>query len=341
LTENSSNTPAIEARGLTRTFKGEIEAVRGVDLAVSEGEIFGFLGPNGAGKSTTIRMLCTLLPPSQGSALVAGHDVVAEGDAVRRNIGVALQEIGLDPVQTGRELLELQCGLYGIGGGAGRERAQELLELVGLTDAADRRTKTYSGGMKRRLDLASALVHQPKVLFLDEPTTGLDPTSRLTVWDEVRSINATGTTIFLTTQYLEEADELCERLAIIDAGEIVAQGTPESLKAEIGKDVVSVELHGADAERTQQVIGDLPGLDRVIAERDALALFVENGAASIAEIVRRLDAADIEVGAISVSRPSLDDVFLEATGRRQEGAGTEPEDESAEQDEAAARAVAS
>jgi ABC-2 type transport system ATP-binding protein len=341
LTESSSKTPAIEARGLTRTFKGEIEAVRGVDLAVSEGEIFGFLGPNGAGKSTTIRMLCTLLPPSEGSALVAGHDVVADGDAVRRNIGVALQEIGLDPVQTGRELLELQCGLYGIGGGAGRERAQELLELVGLTDAADRRTKTYSGGMKRRLDLASALVHQPKVLFLDEPTTGLDPTSRLTVWDEVRSINATGTTIFLTTQYLEEADELCERLAIIDAGEIVAQGTPESLKAEIGKDVVSVELHGADAERTQQVIGDLPGLDRVIAERDALALFVENGAASIAEIVRRLDAADIEVGAISVSRPSLDDVFLEATGRRLEGAGTEPEDESAEQDEAAARAVAS
>ena len=218
--------------------------MRGVDLAVSEGEVFGFLGPNGAGKSTTIRMLCTLLPPTEGSASVAGHDVVADGDAVRRNIGVALQEIGLDPVQTGRELLELQCGLYGITGAAGRQRANELLELVGLTDAAERRTKTYSGGMKRRLDLASALVHQPKVLFLDEPTTGLDPASRLTVWDEVRSINATGTTIFLTTQYLEEADELCERLAIIDNGEIVAEGTPENLKAEIGKDVVSVELHG-------------------------------------------------------------------------------------------------
>ena len=257
--ENSSRTPAIEARGLTRTFEGEIEAVRDVDLAVSEGEVFGFLGPNGAGKSTTIRMLCTLLPPTEGSATVAGHDVVADGDAVRRNIGVALQEIGLDPVQTGRELLELQCGLYRITGAAGRERAPELLELVGLTDAADRRTKTYSGGMKRRLDLASALVHQPKVLFLDEPTTGLDPASRLTVWEEVRSINSTGTTIFLTTQYLEEADELCERLAIIDGGEIVTEGTPERLKAQIGKDVVSVELHGADAERTRQVIGELPG----------------------------------------------------------------------------------
>jgi ABC-2 type transport system ATP-binding protein len=333
---------AIEARDLSRTFKGGIEAVRGVDLNVPEGEVFGFLGPNGAGKSTTVRMLCTLLPPSGGSASVAGHDVVADGDAVRHSIGVALQEIGLDPVQTGRELLELQCGLYGITGSAGRDRAAELLELVGLTEAADRRTKTYSGGMKRRLDLASALVHRPRVLFLDEPTTGLDPASRLTVWDEVRSINADGTTIFLTTQYLEEADELCERLAIIDHGELVAQGTPENLKAEIGKDVVSVELHGADAERTQEVIGELPGLDRIIAEEDALALFVDDGASSIAQIVRRLDGADVEVGAISVSRPSLDDVFLEATGRRLEGAQQEQEhaDEGVEEDEAAAKAVA-
>ncbi len=336
--ENDATAPAIEARGLARTFKGGIAAVRGVDLNVTQGEVFGFLGPNGAGKSTTVRMLCTLLPPTSGSASVAGRDVVADGDAVRRSIGVALQEIGLDPVQTGRELLELQCGLYGITGSAGRERAAELLELVGLTEAADRRTKIYSGGMKRRLDLASALVHRPEVLFLDEPTTGLDPASRLTVWEEVRSINADGTTIFLTTQYLEEADELCERLAIIDHGELVAQGTPERLKAEIGKDVVSVELHGADAERTQQVIGELPGLDRVIAEQDALALFVEDGASSIAQIVRRLDAADVEVGAISVSRPSLDDVFLEATGRRLEGAQQDQVD-AAEEDEAAARAV--
>jgi ABC-2 type transport system ATP-binding protein len=338
--EGNSATPAIQARALTRTFKGGIEAVRGVDLNVAAGEIFGFLGPNGAGKSTTVRMLCTLLPPTSGTATVAGHDVVADGDAVRSDIGVALQEIGLDPVQTGRELLELQCGLYGITGSAGRARAAELLELLGLTEAADRRTKTYSGGMKRRLDLASALVHRPPVLFLDEPTTGLDPASRLTVWDEVRRINAGGTTIFLTTQYLEEADELCERLAIIDHGELVAQGTPESLKGEIGQDVVTVELRGADPERTRSVIGELPGLDRVIVEENELALIVEDGATSIAEIVRRLDAADVAVGAISVSRPSLDDVFLEATGRRLEGAEGPETDESAEQDEAAARAVA-
>ena len=331
--------PAIRAIELCRTFKGGIEAVRTVDLEIPEGEIFGFLGPNGAGKSTTVRMLCTLLPPTSGSASVAGHDVVKDGDAVRRNIGVALQEIGLDPVQTGRELLELQCGLYGITGSAGRERTTELLELVGLTDAGDRRTKTYSGGMKRRLDLASALVHRPRVLFLDEPTTGLDPASRLTVWEEVRRINDDGTTIFLTTQYLEEADELCQRLAIIDHGELVVEGTPESLKAEIGKDVVSVQLRGADAERTRAVIGELPGLDRVIVEENELALIVEDGAASIAEIVRRLDVADAEVGAISVSQPSLDDVFLEATGRRLEGA-EQSVDQSEEQDEAAARALA-
>jgi ABC-2 type transport system ATP-binding protein len=342
LAANRGNPPAIEARGLSRTFKGGVEAVRTVDFEVPAGEVFGFLGPNGAGKSTTIRMLCTLLPPSGGSASVAGYDVVADGDQVRHSIGVALQEIGLDPVQTGRELLELQCGLYGITGSAGRDRATELLELVGLTEAADRRTKTYSGGMKRRLDLASALVHRPKVLFLDEPTTGLDPASRLTVWEEVRRINADGTTIFLTTQYLEEADELCERLAIIDNGELVAQGTPEALKAEIGKDVVSVELQGADAQRTRETIGALPGLDHCVVERDALALFVEDGASSIAEIVRRLDSGHIEVGAISVARPSLDDVFLEATGRRLEGARQEQEqaDESAEEDEAAAKAVA-
>jgi len=338
--ENSRGAPAIEAHELSRTFKGGIEAVRAVDLNIGQGEIFGFLGPNGAGKSTTVRMLCTLLPPSSGSASVAGHDVVRDGDAVRRDIGVALQEIGLDPVQTGRELLELQCGLYGISGSAGRERTEELLELVGLTDAADRRTKTYSGGMKRRLDLASALVHRPRVLFLDEPTTGLDPASRLTVWEEVRRINADGTTIFLTTQYLEEADELCERLAIIDHGGLVAEGTPEDLKAEIGSDVVTVQLRGADPERTREVIGELPGLDRVIPEENELALFVEDGASSIAEIVRRLDAAGVAVGAISVSRPSLDDVFLEATGRRLEGAEGENADVAAEEDEAAARAVA-
>jgi ABC-2 type transport system ATP-binding protein len=309
----------IAARGLGRTFKGGIEAVRGLDLTVRAGEVFGFLGPNGAGKTTTVRMLCTLLPPTSGSATVARYDVVADPGAVRRRIGVALQEIGLDPVQTGRELLELQCGLYGIPGRRGRERAQELLELVGLTEAADRRTKTYSGGMKRRLDLATALVHDPQVLFLDEPTTGLDPASRLTVWDEVRRINAGGATVFLTTQYLEEADRLCDRLAIIDDGRIIAEGTPEELKAQMGHDVVSVSLAAADMPATEAALAGLPGLERVVAAEGALALYVEDGAGSIAEIVRRLEHEQIRIGAINVARPSLDDVFLRATGRRLEG----------------------
>ena len=310
---------AISVRSLRRTFKGGIEAVRDIDLTVARGEVFGFLGPNGAGKTTTVRMLCTLLPPTSGQARVAGLDVVADAAEVRQRIGVALQEIGLDPVQTGRELLELQCGLYGITGASARQRAEELLELVGLTEAADRRTKTYSGGMKRRLDLASALVHTPEVLFLDEPTTGLDPASRLTVWDEVRRINATGTSVFLTTQYLEEADQLCERLAIIDDGRIVSEGTPEQLKAQMGHDVVTISLAGADLSPIHAALAGLPGLERIVNERDGLVLYVEDGARSIAEIVRRLDRESIEVGAISVSRPTLDDVFLHATGRRLEG----------------------
>lgn len=317
---------AIAASALRRTFKGGIEAVRDIELMVRSGEVFGFLGPNGAGKTTTVRMLCTLLPPTSGRASVAGLDVVDDAAEVRRRIGVALQEIGLDPVQTGRELLELQCGLYGITGRRARERTDELLTLVGLTDAANRRTKTYSGGMKRRLDLASALVHAPDVLFLDEPTTGLDPASRMTIWNEVRRINASGATVFLTTQYLEEADQLCDRIAIIDDGRIVAEGTPEQLKAELGHDVVSVSLDGADRVLTEGALEGLPGLERIVEEADALALYVDDGAGSIAEIVRRLDREQIRVGAISVSRPSLDDVFLRATGRRLEGAESEHPD---------------
>ena len=313
---------AIAVRALRRTFKGGIEAVRDIDLTVSSGEVFGFLGPNGAGKTTTVRMLCTLLPPTAGSATVVGLDVVKDAAEVRRRIGVALQEIGLDPVQTGRELLELQCGLYGITGQRARARASELLELLGLTEAAERRTKTYSGGMKRRLDLASALVHAPDVLFLDEPTTGLDPASRLTVWDEVRRINEGGATVFLTTQYLEEADKLCDRLAIIDNGKIVAQGTPEQLKAEMGHDVVSVSVEGADRAATEAALTGLPGLERVMVEPDGLALYVEDGAGQIAEIVRRLEREQIPTGPISVARPTLDDVFLKATGRRLEGEDT-------------------
>ncbi|MFL5874859.1 MAG: ABC transporter ATP-binding protein, partial [Solirubrobacteraceae bacterium] len=242
-------TPAVQANNLIKHFPsrtGTVEAVRGVDLTVRAGEVFGFLGPNGAGKSTTVRMLTTLLSITSGSASVAGLDVASEPDGVRRRIGVALQEAGLDPRQTGRELLVLQARLFGLSPQDASRRAQELLALVELEDAADRLIKGYSGGMERRLDLASALVHEPDVLFLDEPTTGLDPASRLTVWDEVRRINERGTTVFLTTQYLEEADQLCDRLAIIDAGEIVAEGTPERLKAQMGHDVVTLALEGAD-----------------------------------------------------------------------------------------------
>jgi ABC-2 type transport system ATP-binding protein len=228
--------PAVEAEALVKTYRsraGTVEAVRGVDLRVEAGEVFGFLGPNGAGKSTTVRMLTTLLSLTAGSARVAGLDVAREPDAVRWHIGVALQEAGLDPRQTGRELLVLQGRLFDRSAREAAARAVELLELVELMDAADRPIKGYSGGMKRRLDLASALVHEPDVLFLDEPTTGLDPASRLTVWDEMRRINERGTTVFLTTQYLEEADQLCDRLAIIDGGRIVREGTPARLKAEL------------------------------------------------------------------------------------------------------------
>ena len=236
----STMTWAVEATGLKKTYPskdGEVEAVRGVDLHVRTGEVFGFLGPNGAGKSTTVRMLTTLLTITAGTATVAGIDVAREPDAVRRKIGVALQEAGLDDRQTGRELLTLQARLFGSSPAEARAVAQKQLELVDLVEAGDRVIKGYSGGMKRRLDLATALVHEPEVLFLDEPTTGLDPASRLTVWDEVRRINERGTTVFLTTQYLEEADQLCDRLAIIDGGRIVLEGTPADLKADLQKRV--------------------------------------------------------------------------------------------------------
>ena len=261
---------AIRAVALMKTYKGrdgEVEAVRGVDLDVASGEIFGFLGPNGAGKSTTIRMLTTLMTITSGSAEVAGVDVASEPDKVRRKLGVALQEAGLDPRQTGRELLVLQGRLFGMSTEKAAARAQALLELVELEDAADRRIKGYSGGMKRRLDLASALVHGPDVLFLDEPTTGLDPASRLTVWEEVRRINEQGTTVFLTTQYLEEADQLCNRLAIIDNGVIVKEGTPDELKREL---------------RERLALDEAPTLDDVFL--DATGRTRERVAGSVKEV---------------------------------------------------------
>ena len=251
---------AVEAERLVKQYRGRggtVDAVRGVDLRVGVGEVFGFLGPNGAGKTTTVRMLTTLMSITSGAARVAGIDVAADPDAVRRRIGVALQEAGLDARQTGRELLILQARLFDMTSAQAKTRAEELLELVDLVDAADRRIKGYSGGMKRRLDLASALVHEPDVLFLDEPTTGLDPASRLTVWDELRRINERGTTIFLTTQYLEEADQLCHRIAIIDGGLIVREGTPEQLKSELR------ERRGLDAEPTlDEVFLDATGRTR-------------------------------------------------------------------------------
>jgi ABC-2 type transport system ATP-binding protein len=259
-------TVAVEAQGLVKTYSsrsGTVEAVRGVDLRVEAGEVFGFLGPNGAGKSTTVKMLTTLLSITAGEAQVAGVDVSKDPDGVRHRIGVALQEAGLDPRQTGRELLILQGRLFGQSTAEAGERAKDLLALVELENAADRMIKGYSGGMKRRLDLASALVHQPEVLFLDEPTTGLDPASRLTVWDEVRRINERGTTVFLTTQYLEEADQLCDRLAIIDDGKIVREGTPANLKAELR------ERRGLDEDPTlDDVFLDATGRTRDRVEGD-------------------------------------------------------------------------
>jgi ABC-2 type transport system ATP-binding protein len=265
-TDRPSSMSAIKAVGLKKTYSTggeEVEAVRGVDLDVQPGEIFGFLGPNGAGKSTTVRMLTTLMTLSAGTVHVGGVDVAADPHGARRKIGVALQEAGLDERQTGREILVLQARLFGMRPSEAGARAQELLELVDLTEAADRRVKGYSGGMKRRLDLALALVHEPEVLFLDEPTTGLDPGSRITVWDEVRRINSMGTTVFLTTQYLEEADQLCNRLAIIDSGLIIREGTPASLKAELR------ERTGLDTDPTlDDVFLDATGRtrDRVAGE---------------------------------------------------------------------------
>ena len=313
---------AILARGLVKSYKGKRgqpgkDAVRGIDLAIDHGEVFGFLGPNGAGKTTTVRMLCTLLPITDGEAFVDGVDVRKHPAEVRKRLGVALQEAGLDMFQTGRELLTLQAGLHRVPNPAAR--AAQLIELVGLTDAADRSLKGYSGGMKRRLDLATALVHEPRVLFLDEPTTGLDPASRQTVWEEVRRINANGTTVFLTTQYLEEADALCERLAIIDDGELVREGTPEGLKAALGADVVTIGLEPGERDRARDALGSLDGLDHSADDDEGLALYVADGAGSIAEIVRLLAGAEISPGTVQVSRPSLDDVFLDATGHRIEG----------------------
>jgi ABC-2 type transport system ATP-binding protein len=321
--EPGAGGPAIEAEGLEREFKGGIRAVDGVDLRVERGEVYGFLGPNGAGKSTTVRILATLLRPTAGHARVAGRDVVAEPAAVRRAIGVALQDAAIDPYMTGRELLHLQSVLHGIARRPGRARADELLERVGLVRAADRRVGTYSGGMRRRLDLALALVHVPEVLFLDEPTTGLDPVSRLTLWEEVRRLNReSGISVFLTTQYLEEADQLAERVGIIDDGRIVAEGTPAALKAELGDPTLTVTL--ADAATEPEATAALRPLGTPVggSEPGTVAIRLPGGAGALAEAVRALDAAGVTATGLDLSEPSLDDVFVAKTGHRLEGAGT-------------------
>ncbi len=312
--------------GLERAFD-DVLAVQGVDLAVEEGEIFGFLGPNGAGKTTTVRMLTTLLLPTGGRATVAGHDVVKEARAVRGSIGVALQEAALDPLMTGRELIRLQATLQGLPGEEGRRRADDLLERVDLADAADRRVGTYSGGMQRRLDLAAALVHEPRVLFLDEPTTGLDPVSRKTIWEEVRALNDDGTTVFLTTQYLEEADQLADNVAIIDRGTIVAEGTPESLKAQIGNPHIQLQLAEGSVAEAEEVC---TRIGKLLPPKDGHTVLVEveNGAADIPRTVRALDEAGIAVESLELVRPTLDDVFVAKTGHHlekdEEGAEPNP-----------------
>jgi ABC-2 type transport system ATP-binding protein len=319
----------IEVEDLVREFRSRrgpaVRAVDGIDLSVEPGEIHGFLGPNGAGKSTTVLMLTTLLPPTAGTARVAGHDIVREGAAVRRAIGAALQEAALDPLLTGREHMRLQTTLQGVPKLERGPRGDALLERVGLADAADRKVGGYSGGMKRRLDLALALVHQPRILFLDEPTTGLDPQSRADMWQEVaRLAHEDGVTVFLTTQYLEEADVLADRIAIIDQGKIVARGTPDDLKAEIGRP--TLEIEPSEAEDRDRVAAVLERFGTPVTARPgAVAVRLHGGVDQLPEVIRALDAEGLTVADFRLHAPTLDDVFLAKTGRKLEGAEAEPE----------------
>ena len=312
---------AIETRGLTRSF-GDVRAVDGVDLAIPRGEIYGFLGPNGAGKSTVVRMLCTLLLPSSGSALVAGHDVAQHPERVRLAIGAALQATAIDPKQTGRELLRLQARLYGLRRAALDARVAQLAELVDIGEALDRRVGTYSGGMKRRLDLALALVHTPSILFLDEPTTGLDPASRAKVWDEVRRLNAAeGMTIFLTTQYLEEADELAGRVGIISRGRLAAQGTPAELKRNVGSDVVQAVVAGdpAAVEAAAAAARGVAGVEGVDVHGSEITVRARNGSEALSPLALALAASGARVASLTLRTPTLDDVFLQLTGGHLQG----------------------
>jgi ABC-2 type transport system ATP-binding protein len=328
-TPNRLHRDIIDVRDLVKVYGGrgpgkqeEIRAVDGVTFAVEEGEFFGFLGPNGAGKSTSIKIITTLLAKTSGTVLVDGHDVDKEGDAVRRIIGYAGQSIGVDGELTGRENLALIGHLYHLPGTFVRDRVSELLAVLQLEEAADRRANTYSGGMRRRLDLGSGLVHRPRILFLDEPTTGLDPQTRNAVWEYLRWLHREERmTIFLTTQYMDEADQLCQRLAIIDHGRLVAEGSPASLKAEIGADVVTIRLPRGDGfetnrERALALAQTAPGVKRAQKFDEGVSVHAENGGATLVELVRLLDAEQIEIQQVALSHPTLDEVFLRHTGRQ-------------------------
>jgi len=312
---------AVEAKNLKKTFKskdGDVEAVKDVSFHVNQGEIFSILGPNGAGKSTTILMLTTLLRVTSGSGTIFGLDVEKEDRNVREKIGIALQDTGLDNLLTGRELFFTTARLWGFSKTDAETRTSELLELVGLEEAADRRVKTYSGGMKRRLDLGLSLVHKPNVLFLDEPTTGLDPGSRRVLWDEIKRLRDGGVTIILTTQYLEEADELADRISIIDNGLVAAEGTPDELKALIGGDVITFTFNSDnEVKKAQQLI------ENSETEKNQLRVTVENGAEKIPDLLKHLSNNKLEVVSVTANKPSLDDVFLQVTGYRLEGAEEE------------------
>jgi ABC-2 type transport system ATP-binding protein len=309
----------IETKDLRKSFRGRgktgtVEAVRGVDLAVEEGEIFGFLGPNGAGKTTFLRMLATLLPPDGGDAVVAGADLRTHPGEVRRRIGYVAQGGSTWDEVTAREELVLHARMYGIGKADAVRRADRALAAFQLSEYADRRCKTYSGGQRRRVDIALGIIHDPSVVFLDEPTTGLDPQSRAHMWDEIRRLRSEGMTIFITTHYLEEADALCDRVAIIDHGRIVADGTPDDLKKEISGDVVTVGLNGVVTDAVE-LLDTQPFVRKLEPHDEGVRLYVDHGATAIPHILRALDSTEVGLSSIELHRPSLDDVFLAKTGR--------------------------
>lgn len=319
--KTSSRTPMtdiITVKNLVEIYSDGTKAVDDITFNVQEGEFFGFLGPNGAGKSTTIKILTTLLRKTSGTVTVAGHDINTGAPAIRKIIGVQSQDTTVDGDLSGRENITLQGRFQQVESQILKKRVNELLQLVGLESAADKRARNYSGGMKKRLDLATALVHEPKLLFLDEPTTGLDPQSRASIWSYLEKINKEGTTIFLTTQYLEEADKLCKRLAIIDFGKIVASGSPSELKREIGADSIKIGLEncGRDRENAKKIIQSMTGVKEILDSDECINVYALNAAALIADIVRALDSSDIRMTSVTFSQPSLDDVFTKHTGRK-------------------------